>query len=170
MDYLGKVVAVAITVIAIFIAPVVNLANSNDDIVQSTVYSITTDFVADVRAQGKITQDMYMSFVSQLDNTGILYNIEMQHSYTSPVPEFDDTGKATGIEETENIVYTDDILKSVYETNGVYTMHKGDVFSITVSNREATLGQKMRQIVFKIPDTSSRILVKDGGVIRDENF
>lgn len=170
MNFLSKIVATIIAVIVIFIAPAVNYANSNDDIMQSTVYSITTDFVADVREQGKITQDMYMDFVHRLDDTGILYDIELRHSYTSPVPEYDDTGKTVGVNNVENIIYTDDILKAVYETDGIYTMNKGDSFSVIVTNREPTLGQRMRQIVFKSAETTPRIIVRDGGVIRDENF
>lgn len=170
MNFLGKIFAVILAAVVLFIVPVINYANSNDDIMQSTVYNITTEFVSDVREQGKITQDMYMNFVRELDNTGILYDIELQHKYTSPVPEYDDTGKTVSVNEVDNIVYTDEILKSVYETNGVYVMSKGDDFSVIVTNRDPTLGQKMRQIVFKSTEATPRIIVRDGGVIRDENY
>ena len=170
MDALSKVFAVIVTIIAIFIVPVVNLANSHDDIVQPTVYSATTEFVEDVREQGKLTQDMYISFVQKLDDTGLLYDIEMVHSHDTAVPEFDDAGKTVGVKEVENLIYTDEILKSVYETNGIYKFNKGDYFSVKVTNKEATLGQQMRRTVFRMSDSGARIVAQHGGVIRDENY
>lgn len=170
MEPINKVLAICLTIIAVFIAPVVIIAQTQDSVLQSSVYSMTDDFVEQAREQGKITQDMYLDFVRSLDATNVLYNIEITHSHSSVVPVFDDTGATVGTDTVENLVYTDEILKSVYETEGVYLMSKGDMLSVRVTNREPTIGQQLRRIVFFLSDSSPVINVMDGGVIRDENY
>ncbi len=170
MEPISKIFAICLTILAIFITPVLICAQSHDNTLQSMVYSMTDDFVEQAREQGKITQDMYLDFVRNLDATNVLYDIEITHSHSNVVPVFDDTGDTVGTDTTDNITYTDDILKSVYETDGVYLMSKGDMLSVKVTNREPTLGQRLRQIVFFLSDSSPAINVMDGGIIRDENY
>lgn len=169
MEPLSKVFAVCLTIIALFIAPINIQAQLQDNTLQSTVYAMTDDFVEQVRAQGKITQDMYLEFIQRLDATNLLYDVEITHSHSTVVPVYDSTGATIATKTVDNITYTQDILTSVYETEGVYLMSKGDMISVSVTNREPTLGQRLRGLLFFVSD-SAVINVRDGGVIRDENY
>lgn len=169
MEPLSKVLAVFLTIVAMFIAPIIIQAQLQDNTLQSTVYAMTDDFVEQVRAQGKITQDMYLEFIQRLDATDLLYDVKITHSHSTVVPVYDSTGAAIATKTVDNITYTQDILASVYETEGVYLMNKGDMISVSVTNREPTLGQRLREMLFFISD-SAAINVRDGGVIRDENY
>ncbi len=169
MEPLSKVFAVCLTIIALFIAPINIQAQLQDNTLQSTVYAMTDDFVEQVRAQGKITQDMYLEFIQRLDATNLLYDVKITHSHSTVVPVYDSTGTTIATKTVDNITYTQDILASVYETEGVYLMSKGDMISVSVTNREPTLGQRLRRLLFFVSD-SAAINVRDGGVIRDENY
>lgn len=169
MEPLSKVLAVFLTIVAMFIAPIIIQAQLQDNTLQSTVYAMTDDFVEQIRAQGKITQDMYLEFIQRLDATDLLYDVKITHSHSTVVPVYDSTGATIATKTVDNITYTQDILASVYETEGVYLMNKGDMISVSVTNREPTLGQRLREMLFFISD-SAAINVRDGGVIRDENY
>lgn len=170
MNSLAKIVAIIITIIAVYIAPMLMLGQAHDSNMQSAVYGITDSFVEQVREQGKITQDMYLEFISNLDTTDLLYNVEIVHCHSTMVPVFDENGNTIDTETVDNITYTDDILASVFETDGVYLMSKGDTISVEVTNREDTIGQKLRSFVFPVSIGSPGINVRDGGTIRDENY
>ena len=65
---------------------------------------------------------------------------------------------------------TDEILESVFQTDGIYTLSKGDSISVTVANRDLTLAQRLTIYGLGVADYGTKILVKSGGVVRDESF
>lgn len=180
-DIFGKIMVVVLTVIALFIVPLVTMTQKHDSITQGVVYGDTVEFVDRVREQGQLTQEMYLEFVRALDATGVLYTIEMKHGHRSVVPVFGPDG-VTGTETIEDVKYENQILETLYVTKtssedleaggteGVYRMSKGDTFSVTVYNKEKTLGQKMLSAVFQQAQTGNSIYAVYGGIIRDENF
>lgn len=182
MDTVGKVIAIIIVMVALFIAPLVSMSSTNDAITQSTVYDISSEFVDDVRECGYVSQERYLSFITELDNTGILYNVEMIHSHNTINPVFDEQDVTTesgatvkqqvvvDTNSTTEYYYQDEILDKVYSSDGVYTMTQGDTFSIKVYNRDKTMAQRIRQMVFNYVDGSHPIYVQYGGVIRDEDY
>ena len=169
MDAVGKIFSVIVVVFAIFFVPIILMSTTKDEVTQSVVYNITADFVDNVRAQGYVSQDQYLEFVSALDNTGELYDINMTHSHEIVTPVYEN-GEVVGTKTSEDCYYSDDILAQVYETNGAYFMNQGDTFSVEVSLKNKTLAQTMRQSVLGYVEESSPIYVVYGGVIRDENF
>ena len=182
MDTVGKIIAIIIVIIALFIAPLISMSSNNDSITQSTVYDIASEFVDDVRECGYISQERYLLFISELDNTGILYDVELIHSHSSvnPVFETQTSGNGgaptttqqvvTGTSEVTDCYYTDEILRDIYSTEGIYRLSVGDTISITVKNRDKTIAQRIRQMVFNYVDEGHPIFVQYGGVIRDENY
>lgn len=182
MDTVGKVIAIIIVMVALFIAPLVSMSSTNDSITQATVYDISSEFVDDVRECGYISQERYLSFITELDNTGILYNVEMIHSHDTVNPVFGEqsTTDENGVVTKQQVVtdtnatteyyYQDEILEKVYSKEGIYKMTQGDTFSIKVYNRDKTTAQRIRQMVFNYVDGSHPIFVQYGGVIRDEDY
>ena len=163
-------VAIIITVIGMFVVPLLFITSTRDGIAQSTVYSITTEFTEGMREQGKLTQEMYLDFIRQLDATGELFDVEIVHKHTTVVPVFGNDNEVIRTEAVDEFYYTDEILKSVYVDGGIYKMQKGDYVTVTVTNRVPTMGQELRNSVYKIYDSSDVIYARYGGIIRDENY
>lgn len=170
LNMLGKILAIFVLIISLFIVPVMNSANSQDDIIQSVAYKETTDFKDKICTQAKITQSSYLEFVNNLNNTGLLYDIEMVVTHSTVVPVYNDEGIVVKTKTVEQYTYTDEILKKVYSTDGVFELDKGDTISIIVTNKEQTLGQRLRIAVLHIPDYGDRILITVGGMVRDEDI
>ena len=181
MDTVEKIIAIIIVMVALFIAPLISMSSNNDSITQATVYDIASEFVDDVRECGYISQERYLLFISELDNTGILYDVELVHSHLSINPIYETqlsgnggapttTQKVVGTSEVTDCYYTDEILEDIYSTEGIYKLSVGDTISITVKNRDKTIAQRIRQMVFNYVDEGNPIFVQYGGVIRDENY
>ena len=154
MNLLEKIFVLLVTVTAMFIYPIVTLSDQSDEITRTTVYNATSEFVEQVREQGKLTQDMYLNFISELDNTGYLYDIEFKHGHDTVVPVYetalDDVNtQVAGTDIVTYITYTDDILNTLYATNGIYTFDKGDTFSVSVKSRDETLSQKTHRLILR---------------------
>lgn len=170
MHALSKLFAIIVATMIMFIAPLLNLANSEDDVIQTVVYKQTVDFKNSICTQGKITQAGYMSFVNSLDATGNLYDIEITVSHQTVVPKFGEASSVVGTKKVDVCTYTDEILEKVYQTDGIYELDKGDTISITVTNKTATMGQNLRVAFMRVPDYGTRICATAGGIVRDEFF
>lgn len=171
----GKIITVGFAVIVFCLFPIYNMTQDHDSVVQQIVYSDVVEFVDEVREQGKITQDAYVAFTSKLDATGLLYDIEIKHAHDTVVPSFDTSGAVSDVVEGTDIWYTEQILDALFTehrddgTEGVYLMSKGDRFSVTVKNREATMNQRLKSSLFGVSQGDAAIYAVYGGVIRDEN-
>lgn len=168
MEFISKFIGILTAVIIMFIAPLIFYTNSDDDVIQTTVYEQVVDFKNVACTQGKITQAEYLAFVNALDATGLVYDISISVNHQTVVPKFDENNTVVGTKSVDVGTYTDEILSKVYETDGVYKMSKGDTISITVSNKTATIGQQMRIAFLHVPDYGNRIMATAGGIVRDE--
>ena len=184
MEAFSKFIAVVILVIFVFLVPLMNVGEKSDTVTQSYVNSLTTDFVENVRKQGRITQDMYNKFIENLSSTGNTYDIEFVHTHTVVNPEYNDDGTITTTTYDDHY-YTEEImsilfggLDAEYEEEylkagkvlGEYRMYKGDYFTVTVKNRNFTLATRLRNVVFRNRFPAETIVVTYGGEIEDENY
>lgn len=179
---LGKIVAIIVAVISCIIAPLLFFTQQNDNVVQTVVYSRTVDFVEDIREQGKLTQEMYNMFIRDLDATGMLYDIKIEHEHKTVVPVFNEDGSVKGTKDITEMTYEDDILKQVFTDvehtsgdsiimeAGVYEFTKGDTITVTVISRENTTSAKIYGSLLNNSGISEKIYATYGGVIRDENY
>lgn len=170
MNVFEKIVAVIIIVFALYLAPTLNEATMHDSIIQTTVYQDAANFVDTVCTHGEITQSSYLMLINKLDDTGLLYDVSITVGHTTVVPVYGEDGSVASVKNVEVCSYTDEILESVYQTDGVYTLSKGDAISIVIKNRNMTIAQQLRTMVLHVPDYDSTIVAKAGGVVRDESF
>lgn len=77
-DTVVTVIAIFLAAILMFIFPLMSTADRTDDISTQAIDSATTDFVDEIRATGKITQDSYDNFVQTISATGNSYEVEME--------------------------------------------------------------------------------------------
>jgi Zn finger protein HypA/HybF involved in hydrogenase expression len=80
MDSFGRVVAILLTIILIFLVPLRYVALNQDAILDSHVHSETAEFTEHIMYAGAITIDEYTDYLRKLDATNQIYDIEIIHS------------------------------------------------------------------------------------------
>lgn len=141
-------------------------------------YSTTvtvTKFTDTVRKQGKLTAEVYNAFVQKLDAEDVLFNIDM--TYAKQV--YNPTGNESSV-LTEDCYYTQDLLDGLFSSgergkvvdgkdDGVVYFSKDDTFTVHVTNRSETIGQKFKKFLpWYANSSSTNIDACSGGLIRDE--
>ena len=150
-----------ITIIAIFLAatlmfvfPLMTMADRNDDITHLTVQTATTEFVDEIRRTGKHTYDKYNSFLTSIAATGNAYDVEMQFKILdeNPAKKTYQSGDTAVIgENVYYSVYTTQIEDKLANSEGkVYLLKEGDIVSVSVKNRGATLAQTLRNVYYRV--------------------
>lgn len=167
---IDKIMAVVLCVLVIFLGSMRIDSSNQDAMTQAYVYSVTTEFVQEVQLNGYISQDSYNTFMSNLGNTGLLFDVEMTHAHDVVSPQFNADGNAVvGTSTATYTKYEDEILSGLYDTDGIYKFEEEDYFTVTVRNRSRTLAQKLGQMLTK-SSTKYAIVATYGGTIRNEKY
>lgn len=183
MNSLSKIFAIILLAISLFAVPLIFQSQHFDDITQNYVAQAVCDFVDTVRVQGKITQETYSDFLSKLDSTNVLYDINLEHSHKQINPIYNESGAFTSSTNTGyDIHYSDEIIYALFERKpsqeqiksgereGEYHLTKGDYFTCEVKSREETLAMKLKRLIFKASVETPAIYTVYGGEVRDENY
>lgn len=166
----GTIIAIVLVVLAMFLTPMMNNANKEDQITQDLVYTEVADFVQQVQLNGFISQDMYNEFTKKLSDTNLLYTVEMTHAHDVVMPVFNEAGDAvTGTKVVKSTVYEDDILDGVFDKDGIYYFETGDHFSLTVKNKNRSLAQRLNTLITGSSIKYS-VVATYGATIRNENY
>lgn len=184
MDTLSKFFNVFIIVFGMFIVTTLISAKQADRVMEESVTTTVTKFSDDVRRQGRLTAEMYNSFIKKLDAEGILFNIDMTYTKEIYSPESAGTtsiGASERYINTEECYYTQEILDGLYngdtkagslidgKADGVLYFNKNDTFTIHVTNKTKTFGQKFSKFIPWLATTKyGGIDTRAGGLIRDE--
>ena len=165
---LGKVAAIFLALILMFIFPLMEISQRNDDSAQTAVQAATVKFVDNVAATEKLTEGMYDTFVTTINATGNKYEIVMEHK----ILDVNNAPGKKGVSTTkigENTYYstfTRDILE-YFETHpgNTYNLNPGDMFNIEVYNTNKTISS-MFLSMFGGQETASKINVEYGSIIK----
>jgi len=150
-DTFITIIAIFLAAILMFIFPLMTLADRNDDVTQLAVQTATTEFVDEIRRTGELTLDQYNSFISSIASTGNAYDVELQFQILDENPA-KKTSQAGVVIIGENIyysVYTTQIEDRL-NTASEYVLKEGDIVSVSVKNRGATLAQTLRNIYYRV--------------------
>ena len=158
-DSVMTVVAIFLAAILMFIFPLMSTADRGDDISQQAVQTATTDFVDDIRATGKITNDKYQGFVQKISSTGNSFDVDMQ------VDVLDEnankkTTQASPSKVGENYSYTEytsQILERI-ENEGQYKLKEGDIVSVTVKNTNQTISQILKNFMYRVTGNGNYVI------------
>ncbi len=85
-DSLSIVFTVIVAAMIMFLFPMLDSWERQDDLSYMAVYSATTDFVDAVRNTGAITPSMYNSFYTQILGTTNTYKVTVEHREYLVVP------------------------------------------------------------------------------------
>lgn len=176
-DSLSKIVAIILAVLLLFIFPILNMFENQDNTTQIFVLTQTCEFVDSVRSLGYITPDMYREFVNKLSATNNIYEIEMEHYHQKFDPVYDDPKDAATFKNDFNInywaTYTDEIMGVLFPESSAgedYKMSKGDYFKVKVRNRNKTAATRIQEILYNTDLSTAKIMVTYGGMVKDENY
>ena len=164
MDIIGKVASIFLAVILLFFAPLLLVEEKKDLMMESYVLARTGYLVEHIRSDGYLSPEMYRRFQKELEQTGMIYKVEMEHQKAVYYPE---ETNGTLIKHYQN-TYENDILKMVLEEKKTYIMNRGDFFFMKVTSQNRSMAERMKSY-FLIPSTDLPVIqVELGGVIRDE--
>lgn len=168
-DSLITVVAIVVVAGLIFVVPLMTMADRFDTTSQAQVESLVSDFVDEIRSTGKITLEKYNKFLENLTATGYTFDVEMEVRNMGENP-----GKKTSQTAKDKIgenVYWSEYTSQIEEqlNNSPEKMKKldtGTMVLVTVKNTDLTLGQQMKQFMYKIVgnDTATVVASKAGMV------
>lgn len=168
-DSLGKIIAIFLAGILMFIFPLMETLQRQDDVAQTTVLSATTRFVDDVRNTRKITLERYTNFYTEISATGNTYAIELEHKIKdeNPGKKAPLTGKDKIGENIYYTKYTTQILDDglYVAANDEYNLKQGDLFYARVTNTNRTIGTMMQQFLFRNDASAYKIVASHGGMV-----
>ncbi len=157
-DSLSIVFAILLSMILMFIFPLIDVWNLQDNLSFVLAYSATVDFVDTARNTGYIGYDLYDDFQRKLAATGNTYNITMEHRKFN-----EDLGNYLN-------TYTYEILDNINKKK-VHRLDKYDYFYVTVKNTNKTQATVVSEFLAGGADTTTKIAVAYGGIVwsgRDE--
>ena len=111
--------------VLMFIAPVLIMTEENNRAMQTFVYTEIIDLTDRIRNTGCLTGSMYLNFLNALEDTGTIYDIEIQHFQTED---------EIGVQMNS----TDRILETLAD-DGVYRFRSGDVIKKKKKKQDGTL-------------------------------
>lgn len=87
-DIVNHFLDAAIAILIIFLVPLIYFGQKQDALVQTLVYTETNSLVSEIRSNGYLTRDRYDLFLENLSDTGLLYDISMEHRHEVHEPEY----------------------------------------------------------------------------------
>lgn len=80
---ISKLLGALLAVLLLYIVPAAQAAERQDDISGLNTYHSTVRFVDMVRTKGYITPTMYNDFMRDLELTGNIYEVDLEHMHKS---------------------------------------------------------------------------------------
>lgn len=174
-DSLSIIFAIIVSLLLMFLFPMIDTWEMQDNLSYTVAYSAVTDFVDTVRNTGFITEDAYHAFASKLEATGNTFSITMEHR------EFNENLNAYLNTYTNEILDSiEDGLKDrsgnfILDKDGnkqyVYKLDKYDYFYVTIKNTNRTQSTILSDFLSGGAADNFKIGVSYGGIVwsvRDE--
>ena len=154
-------------IVLIFIFPMVYQSQRYDTVAQSYVSSITDDFIDNICETGELTANDYTNFISALNKSGNLYDVNLTVKEMSITKTAEDT-----ITSSEKQFTNDMIIKQLFSTSvaddkqNVMRIGSGSYVNVVVKNKNKTLSARLQQVFYATVVDNPTIYVTDGGVVR----
>ena len=150
-DTLMTIIGVFIAILLMIVFPLIEFAQKNDELAQTTVHTAVSDFVNTVTTNGKITQFDYDELVTKIYATGNSYDIQIEAQIIDDNPR-----RATTTGDKEVLgqykyysVYTSTILDKL-KTDGKYELKNDDYIIVTVKNSNLTIATQLKNMFYKL--------------------
>jgi len=170
-DTLMTILGIFLAVLLMFLFPLMEIGGKNDEISQTVVQVVVSDFVNKVATQGKITEFDYDELVQKLHATGNSYDIQIEAKILDDNPRRSTTTGDSNLlgEYKYYSVYTNTILEEL-ENEQEYLLKNDDYIVVTVKNTNITMGTQLKNFLYNLIGkdtytigTSASALVLNGG-------
>lgn len=153
-DTFITVIAILLAVVLLVVVPLQVTSQRVDTMSKLDVDTLTSDFVEQIRTTGSLTKDDYYNFKQKLTSTGNTYDVNMEFKILDENPG-KKTTQVTRDKIGENVyysVYTAQVEKTLEDekNDGKYSLKEGDLVSVTVRNTNLTIGQQMKNFIYKV--------------------
>jgi hypothetical protein len=175
--------ALVVACLLLFVFPLLNSYEQEDQISYNIAYKSTTTFVDAVRNKGYITPKMYNDFTESLSMTNNIFDIQLEHESKRYNPLYTDPANMAtfnnGFEIYYDSTYTDQILAKLYPNNNLpitdisrrYYLQIGDQFNVTVKNKNVTKAMLIRNFLTGSSSSNpTRIFIPYGGMVQNEDY
>ena len=154
-DSLIVIFSLMIAVLLMFLFPMMDTWERQDDISYMAVYSSVVEFVDSARNLGYITPTMYTKFVNNINATGNRYDITLEHRK-----------RIYEINAYKNI-YTNKIEKVLYDSGENYKLDAGDYLYVSVKNTNKTQSTLLKEVLYASDQEVFKVGVPYGGMVRN---
>lgn len=156
-DSLIVIFSIILAVILMFLFPIMDTWERQDDISYMSAYSTVVEFVDSARNLGYVSTKMYYQFLQNLNATGNRYDITFEHRK-----------RIYEINGYKNI-YTNVIETELEgkEDDHIYPMEAGDYFYVSVKNTNKTQSTLLKEVLYASPQETFKIGVPYGGMVRN---
>ena len=164
-DSAMTVVAIFLAAILMFVFPLMTMADKKDDITTLTVQTTTTELVDTIRTTGILTQDEYDNFVASLAATGNSYDVEITVQILDENPSKKTVSVSGSIgDNVYYTMYTTQVLDAI--AVGDLVLKEGDMVFVSVENTNVTIGQQLRNLMYRVTgNDSSTVAASASGIV-----
>lgn len=166
-DSLSVIFATIVAAIIMFLFPMIDTWERQDDLSYMAAYTAVVDTVDAVRNTGRLTADMYDDLVSTINATGNRFQVQLEHREYVTVPN-----GVGGYEVVYINHYTKEIVENYLdkssENNEYKEFNRGDFFYISVKNTNKTQATMLKQNLYGARMETFKIGVPYGGQIKNE--
>lgn len=164
-DSLSIIFSIIVGLIIMFVVPLMDVWELQDNLSYVVVYSAVTDFVDTCRNVGCISIDSYNRLQSTLSSTGNSFNVSIEHRDWKAIPREDGTYYDVYLN-----TYTNEILDRIHTVdpttniNQIYPIGKYDYLYVSVKNTNITQASIITQM-FANDTTNFKIGCAYGGCV-----
>lgn len=160
-DTLSIIFAIILSIILMFMFPLIDTWDLQDNLSYVVAYASTVDFVDAVRNTGYISRDAWDNYQNKLASTGNTYDVSMEHRRFN--------NDLSAYLNTYTLEIEDDLEKGILDNNGnrqyVHKLDKYDYFYVTIKNTNRTQASILSDFFASGGSTNVKIAVAYGGVV-----
>ena len=145
------IIVIGITVVLMFVIPVMTMADRTDDIAQQAISTETSNYVNTIKTTGKITPEEYDKFLQTITATGNTYDVIFELGILDENPGKKSV-QVTKDKQGENYSYAvyDSQVKEKLDNDETYTLKEGDRVIVKVVNTSLTLAQQFKNMLYTL--------------------
>jgi len=156
-DSAMTVVAILMAVVLMFVFPLMTMADRKDDVVTLEVQTETDRYVQEIATTGMTTQSAYDNYIQTLASTGNAYDVEITVQILDENPTKKEASAYSRIGENVYLtLHTSQVLEQLKE--GKLVLKEGDIVTITIKNKNETIGMQLRNFMYKVTGNNSAAL------------
>lgn len=178
-----KILAALLSVLLLFIFPLFDSLQHQEDITYLSVSRSASVFADSVRDRGYVSPTMYNEFVNQLAITGKVYEVRMEHFEKRYEPIYKDPVQHASFQNDFLLRYQvtvhEDMMNTLFPKNYSvqsddarrrYQLQAGDYFSVDIRRMDQSRAVLMQNWLLGTSAGRQEEVITAGGMVRNEAY